>query len=225
VTQARQPRLQLLGLTRTRRGSVYLVQLETQVVGLAIAIRKRSLRSTQGIPRFGHIPPGRRVPVPHAHRRVADEPVQIARMTGRGQQRLMLMLTVQIDVRADDLREHRHRRQLTVNRALRAALGTQAPPYEDLPAVEHEAALHERFLGTLPHQRGIGPFAQQQLECGDEHRLARPRLSGEHGEARPELEPHLLDECEVLHMELGQHVSVRGTSSTAWCRSPARRAS
>ena len=43
------------------------------------------------------------------------------------------------------------------------------------------------------------------MQPGDDHGLARTRLTGHHGEARVEFEGGLVDHAEALDAHLGQH--------------------
>mgnify|MGYP001014817585 CR=1 FL=1 len=67
------------------------------------------------------------------------------------------------------------------------------------------------LFGALTDERGIGPVAEQQLERRDQNGLARARFAGKRGKTGPELEPDVLDEREVFHVKLRQHVRPRGT--------------
>ena len=124
----------------------------------------------------------------------------------------MLVLTVQVHEAAEQLRYHPNGGHLAVYRAARAALGADASPNEYVTTVDHESTFDDGFVRSLTHHRRVSTLAKQQLQRFDQHRLSRAGLAGQHGQARSELEPDVLDQRQVAHMKLREHATLPGRS-------------
>ena len=70
---------------------------------------------------------------------------------------------------------------------------------------EGEDGLDARRFRALPHQVFVCGTAQHEGQRIHQQRLARPRLSGNHVEARPKDQPRLFDDGKVPDGELEQH--------------------
>jgi hypothetical protein len=127
----------------------------------------------------------------------AGESVKVAGVPRRREESLVLVLTVQVDHTADHRRQHRDRGHLTVDAAPGPALGAHPALYEHIAAVEREVPLDQSLGRSLADHRRVRPLAEQKLERFNEDRLAGARLTGEHGQAGAELQPDVLNECEV----------------------------
>ena len=114
----------------------------------------------------------------------------------------MLVLPVQVDQGPQSLRERRDRGHLLVERAPGPAVVASAAAYQQLLAGQSESSLHERLAAAAPHDRRVGPLAEEQLERAEERGLPGAGLACEHGHARPELEPGVLDEGEIAYVQL-----------------------
>src|SRR5690606_20780668 len=73
-----------------------------------------------------------------------------------------------------------------------------------------------------PEARGVGPAAEQQPETGDDHRLARAGLTGDHVEARRKLQHGFVDDTEPLDADLLDPWSHCPLPSLAKLRQPRR---
>ena len=73
--------------------------------------------------------------------------------------------------------------------------------------LDHEARLDQRLGGPGPDDGRVGPAPQHELERLDHQRLARAGLAGQHRHAGAERQRQVLDDAEVAHPELGQHVT------------------
>ena len=60
-------------------------------------------------------------------------------------------------------------------------------------------------VGTRSHHSGVAASAEQQPEPRDDHRLAGARLTGEHVEARSQVDRDVVDHAEVADSDAGQH--------------------
>ncbi len=138
------------------------------------------------------------------------------------EQRLVLVLAVQVDERPDALGQRAHRRHLAVERAPAAAVGADPALRDELFAAGEEAAFDRRLRRSGANGAGVRALAEKQLERADQRRLPRARLAGERGHAGPELEPGLLDQREVADVEFFEHVSPRRTRRRRYRRSAAR---
>ena len=124
-------------------------------------------------------------------------------MRRRIEQRLVLVLPVELDEVARRFAQHRGGRQRAVDERPAAALR------RDLPADQHLAAVRplrrpprrSRLLAG-PDQIRRGAAAQQQPDRSDEHRLARAGLAGEDGEAGFELDLNGFDDRQVADRQV-----------------------
>ena len=137
------------------------------------------------------------------------------------EQRLGLVLSVQVHQQGAELRQDRGRRRAAVHPRARAAFGRDLAAHHHSPVLHIEAegldpqpgrrveALERAFddglacPGTdLPAGRAL---AQQQRQRVHQHRLPGTGLAGEHVEAGAEVEGDIGDGGEVADAELGEH--------------------
>jgi hypothetical protein len=143
-------------------------------------------------------------------------------LRGRPQQRLVLVLAVDVDQVLAGGFELRERGGMAVDEAARAAAAVDGAPDNQRAGIAGEIRLNQpigqrrfvfdfkfrrqlRALGALPHQPGVGAAADQQLDRVHQHRLARAGLAGKAGEAFAELERGFLDQDQVADIERAQH--------------------
>ena len=72
-------------------------------------------------------------------------------------------------------------------------------------ALDPHHALDPGRAGAGADRAGVGPAAEEQPECGDDHGLAGPGLTGDHGQAGAELERRGLDHPERADPDLLKH--------------------
>ena len=225
MLQGGQSRLELLVLAGLRRDAVDLFGDESKVVGVAGRALETLPQSRVIRDRLSVCTEGRRVEVACLLDAGSRPPVEVPEMARRAQKRLMLVLTVEVDQRPDPLREGRDRSHLAIDRATAPSVGAGASASEQLHPVERESSLNERFAGATSHRPRVGPLSKKQLQRAQERGLAGAGFSREHGHARPELEPRLLDEREIAYVQLFEHpINLRRTLRRRSRRSRARRA-
>jgi hypothetical protein len=126
---------------------------------------------------------------------------------GAGMRQLLVVtLTVDVDEHCSRLEERSDRSHLAVDPAPRPpGDGDGAGDHGLGPRLVEETGLHQGLVGSGPNQRGIGPLSEHELEGFDQQGLSGPRLSGERGHPRLELDRQVFDDPEVADAELGQH--------------------
>ena len=112
--------------------------------------------------------------------------VEGAPLHGRGEQRLVVVLTVEVDEGGATLGELGEGGQVAVDVAAGAPRGGHDPAQHDLVVTGHEPALDHGLGGPGPHHAGVGPTAHQQLDGGDHEGLAGTGLPGHRGHAGAE---------------------------------------
>ena len=125
------------------------------------------------------------------------EPVQRIPLRRGTQQTLVGVLSVEVDEASGHLGEAGCRLQVPVHVGAAPTFdGHHAPEYV-LPVAgtvtKDEPALHDGLGRPGPHDRRIGPSAQQQLDSPHDHGLAGTGLTGDRGEARTEHHLDLVD--------------------------------
>jgi hypothetical protein len=232
------PRLLVEPLVLARRQPRVLDLLDdvAQVVGAALGLGAAGGQGAHLLAHRGQLAGGVAHPVGlrvRAAERVEDPALRVG-----VEQRLRLVLAVQVDEQAPDLGEHArgHRRAVRPRpRAppggdlalehhrvlvdLQPALVEQAR--EVVPAGDVEHALDAGAVGAGADELRARALAQQQSERADDDRLARAGLAREHVEPAGEREGQRLDDREVLDPEFGQHA--RAATPPAGARRRARR--
>ena len=134
-------------------------------------------------------------------------------MLGRVQQRLVRVLTMQIDELASPLRELARRRQSAID------IATRSPDRRDDPGEHHlaslavvavvvvrdEPRLDPCFGRTVSDRLRIGAAPADKFQRVDEQRLARARLAGDRSHRRADRDAQVRDDPEVLNSQLRQH--------------------
>ena len=204
---------QLLGLERDRLGGIVeagghdlldLVPEEVELAGAGPGVAAESLElDVDGATRGARLAV-RREGVERDGARVA---VERGALHGGVEQRLVCVLSVQVDQVAAELGELARGRQPPVDVGTAAALTRDHPREDGLGSGlrVHEATLDARLGGAVPHERGVGPATDQQLDRLDDERLARTGLAGDGGEAGPEHEVQVGDDPEIDDVQLDQH--------------------
>ena len=149
--------------------------------------------------------------------------VEEGALRARVEQRLMLVLAVDVDEQTAEKLEVLQRRGLAVDERARAAVGADhaaqralrplveaalpKPVDRRVPrwAVELHADL--RALGARAHGARVGAIAEREAERVHEDRLAGAGLAGHHAEAARELELDLVDDRVVPDLDQAQHSS------------------
>ena len=124
------------------------------------------------------------------------------------EQRLVLVLAVQVHQRQDRLPQAPGRRQGAVEKRAAAALRGHLTAGDDLvPVRRFEDRLNGGAFLTGAHQVGRRAPADEQADGFDEDRLPRPGFTREHVQAGREFEVEAIDDGEVLDGEKPQHVA------------------
>ena len=212
-------------LSHLRLRALDLLQHVPQVIGLPpdLGLPGREL----GLALFQLLQAGVRI----AHRHTLDVGIgirvqHVALRVGT-QQRLGLVLAVQINEQTADLAQHTDRHRRPVHPRARLAL-TQHFALQDQPALlqldaeggkgrqqvtvdggrEFERPLDDRFVRTRAHDVGRRPLAEQEGEGIDDHRFAGAGFAGENVEAWLERQCHVGDHGEIADPELRQHLDL-----------------
>ena len=108
----------------------------------------------------------------------AREAVERAALDGRCEQRLVVVLTVQVDEARAELGELSDGREPAVDVGARPPVARHdTRPARPRRRRVDEPAFDARLVGTVAHERRVGPSAEQQVERLDEQRLARAGLA------------------------------------------------
>ncbi len=144
-------------------------------------------------------------------------------MAARTEQAAIVMLAVHLDQHRAELAQQAERDRLIVDEGAAAAIGADdAADDKRLARLALQAILREqgarrmilrkleadidhRLRLPVAHQPAVGAGAEREAERVEQDRLARPRLAGEHAEARAEFEIQALDQHDVANGEPGQH--------------------
>ena len=148
---------------------------------------------------------------------------------GRGvEQRLLLVLAVDLDQQVAELAEQPAAHRLVVDEGARAAVGGEHPAqHQIVPGIDAvlgqqgryrrlagraEDRADRRLRGTRADQLPIRPAAERQPERVEQDRLAGAGLAGQHAQPALELEVEALDQDDVADREAGQHGAGRRVS-------------
>ena len=222
----------LLGLAGIR--PVDLLELPLEQVELAVA---RARAGAQGLELLAQRPLARvggRERLPARGLIGAAEAVEDLELGAGQHQPPVLVLAVEGEQRAADLRQVGGRRAAAAEVRARATLGTHAPRQHELVRIlgqpvgervaqrgrQGEHALDVSLRRARSHDAGARLAAEQQVERMGEHRLARTGLAGEDVEARTEAQLGPLDQQQVLDSQLVQHAA----GSISGCRRSRARA-
>src|SRR6185503_16891276 len=140
------------------------------------------------------------------------------------QQRLVLVLAVDVDQVFTGGLELAERRRVAVDEAARAAGAIDGPAQEHGAGVAGKVGFlqpsRKRLagriefrrelgaLGAFAHQRGVAAAADEELDGVDQNRLAGAGLARERGEASAELDAGALHDHKIPYVERAQHALV-----------------
>ena len=182
-------------------GGVELLVLEAQQVELAGTLALVAAEGAELLVERGQLlaqrPQGLEIDAPEA--------VEGAALAGRRQQRLVIVLAVQVDQACPRFGQLGHRGETAVHVGTRATLAGHDPAQDDLFIAEHEPALDDRLVGARAHDGRIGAATDQQLDGLDDHRLAGAGLTGHGGHAGGQHQREPVDDPEVGHHEFREH--------------------
>ena len=137
---------------------------------------------------------------------VAGKAVEQRDVLVRIEQRLMLVLPVQLDQSAAKLAERGRGRERVVDERAAAALRRDLAAHDDfVAAVPLEDGLYGRGLFAGAHEVGARASADEQVDGFDEDRLSRAGFAGEDVEPRLELHLERFDHCEMANAQEAQH--------------------
>ena len=127
----------------------------------------------------------------------------------RGQQRLMRMLTVEIDDVGCHLGERRNRGEPTIEVRPRSA-GRGDDPGEDafVSVSGDETPVDSGLVGSVADARAVGTPTDEQLDRLDQHRLAGAGLAGHGRQPDPERQLDTIDHTQILDVQFGQHATI-----------------
>ena len=170
----------------------------------------RARRKRPGLPDpVPRAPPAReRVPRRGAQRLEACVAIQQIEVGRRVEQRLMLVLAVDVQQPGADGSKPRGRHEPVVDVRPASTLRRQFAAQHPLAAVGVLGdRLHDRPFRPRPHQARRRPPAPQQAQRADENRLAGAGLPRQHREARVQLEFQAVDDRQVPNGEEADHGS------------------
>ena len=138
---------------------------------------------------------------------MAGKRVEHDDMFGRVEERLVLVLTVQIDQRRAELAQRGRRRERVVDERAAAALRGDLAPHDDFAAVGPlEDRLDGRDLLAGPDEVGARPPADQQVDRLNDDGFAGAGFAGEDVQAGFELDLEAVDDRQMTHGEKTKHV-------------------
>ena len=128
-------------------------------------------------------------------------------MLGRIEQRLVFVLSVQIEQARAEIAQRRRGRQRVVDERAAAALSGHLAAHDRLAAVRTlEDGLHRRERLARAHQVGAGAAADQQVDRFDEDGLSGAGFAGEDVQARLELDFEMVDDRQMANAQEAKHV-------------------
>src|SRR5581483_11482149 len=132
--------------------------------------------------------------------------VERAALHGRGEQRLVAVLAMEVDERRADVGKLGDGGDAPVDVGARPAIaGEHTREDHFAPLVGLEAPFDACFGRALPDERGVGTPPEEQLDRLDEQRLAGTGLAGDRGAAGIEQHGDVVDDPEVSDVELAEH--------------------
>ena len=215
-----------------------LAEAEPQLVGLTGALTGRTDHLGQVALGLDQLGPQARVVLGRLGDVRTGEPVEGRALCSGLQEPVLVGLTVHGDQRLGDLGQYGHGHRGSAHPGPGTPLGRDVAGQHDPVLLDLSPGLldgvveagqagrgHDpldaRAGGARAHCTGVGATAQQEPEGRDDHRLAGPGLTGDHGQAGPELERRGVDDAEGRDPQLLKHRTRR-------CRvggAPPRRAS
>ena len=213
MASTRRVDLELVVFAGDRLDGVDLAELEPDQLEPRLALARVHRGTRQPLPALANPRPQR------GHRRglpfETGVGIEKAEVRGGIEQRLVLVLAVQLDEVGRHLAQHRGGGQRAVDERPAPPGCGDLPADQDLAAVRPlEDRLDGRGVGAGADQVGRGAAAQQEPDRFDEDGLARPGLAGEGGEARIEVDLNGFDHRQVADAKRTQHVG--GTSIVSY---------
>ena len=154
-------------------------------------------------------------------RLVAAEGVEEGQLAAARQQRLVLVLAVDLHQQRGQRAQLRQRGRAAVDPGARAAVGAQGAPQLAAAAivelllaqpgqrrgraVERELGVQLGALGAVADHAAVGAQPGQEAQRVDDQRLAGAGFAGHDGEPRPELELGGGDDGEILDRQTLEH--------------------
>ncbi len=179
-----QPGFECLVLARFRSDSVDLGEHEGKSIGIGRRAVVTSQKRVAGVDGLSVGRAGRAVVLERDRRLRARPAVEVADVRAAREQRLVLVLAVQVDERPERRGQLTDRRHLAGENAAATPVRADPAARDDLVPRCSERTLHERFGGARPNGRRVGPLPHQQLQRAEQSGLARSGLAGEHRHAR-----------------------------------------
>ena len=210
VLHARELGLELLELALARVNLVYAPQHEG---GLVEPLPRGAAHLAHALELCRRLPRGverHLVDLQGLGRSGADPRVEHVDVRLDGEQALVLVLAAEVDGGPHARRELAHARHAPVKLHAPAAVGAHAPAHDRsvfVVAAQEETSLHLEGVRALAHHSGVRALPHQQLDGGEQRRLARARLSREHGEAGGGLDGGVPNERDVARAKLVDHAA------------------
>jgi hypothetical protein len=222
--------LQVRFLARPRTGALDLIDLEPKEI--RPLFRRPDLRLKFSQPGAGATDAG----MPFAHLggeiRGARPGIQQRALLARVQERLVLVLAVQVHQVRTELTQERHCRRRAIHPDAAAATGRNFTPQDEMSvlrvdavvgqnrldsrqALHIEYALHLRPGRARSHRVGRRPLAEKQRERAHDDGLPRPRLAGEDMESLAQLEGQPIDDGVIADAKFGKHVQFLSAAAGA----------
>ncbi len=152
----------------------------------------------------------------HASNRAATPPTRVLEsrvrvdeidVLGRIEERLVFVLSVQIEQARAEIAQRRRGRERVVDEGAAAALIRHFAAHDRLAAVRTlEDGLHRRERLTRAHEVGARAAAEQQVDRPDDDGFSGASFAGEDVQARLELDFEMLDDRQMSNAQEPEHV-------------------
>ncbi len=136
------------------------------------------------------------------------EGVERAKVRGRIEQRLVLVLTVQFDEARREILQRTGRRERAVDERAAASLRRDLAADQQFFAAALEDGLDRRRVFAGTDQVARRAPTEQKSDGFDQDRLARPGFAREHVQARIELDLDRVDDREMFDAKEPQHAKI-----------------
>ena len=212
VLDARKLRLELLELSLARVDLVDAAQHEGGLVEPLARGASQLPHALQLGGRLVGIHERGAIGLQRVDRRGADPGVEQLHMGLDGEQALMLVLAAEVDRGTHALRELADARHVAVQLNAAASVGAHAAAHHGAVLVvpgKKQPPLDLERRCALAHHTGVGALAHQQLDRGEQRRLAGAGLARQHGEPGRRLDGGIADERDVTRVQLVDHRATR----------------
>ncbi len=139
--------------------------------------------------------------------RMSGERIEQSHVLGGIEQRLVLVLTVQIDAARAELPQRRRRREHIVDEGTAASLGRDLAAHDDVrgaPVLEDR--LHGGEVLARSNEIRAGAAAHEQIDRFDQHRLARAGFAGQDVQAGFEFDLEPVEDRQMAYSQESKHV-------------------